>query len=62
LVSVKNFTAKTVGALGISGPIWRRSSQALQGRAKTVRAAASQLSAEFGAVAQTRHYGKEQGI
>ena len=38
-----------IGALGISGPIWRMSDQALQSRAKTVRAAANRLSAEFGA-------------
>jgi IclR family transcriptional regulator, KDG regulon repressor len=49
LVSVKNFTAKTVCALGISGPIWRRSSQALQVRAKTMWAATDRSSAEFGA-------------
>ena len=48
-VPVKDFTGKVVGALGISGPIWRLSNQALQGRAKIVQAAAIRLSAEFGA-------------
>jgi IclR family KDG regulon transcriptional repressor len=48
-VPVKDFTGKIVGALGISGPIWRLSNQALQGRAKIVQAAAIRLSAEFGA-------------
>jgi DNA-binding IclR family transcriptional regulator len=44
-----DFTGQTVGALGISGPIWRLSIQALQNHAKTIRAAANRLSAEFGA-------------
>jgi DNA-binding IclR family transcriptional regulator len=38
-----------IGALGISGPIWRLSNQALQGHAKLVRAAANRLSIELGA-------------
>lgn len=48
-VPVKDFTGQTVGALGISGPIWRLSLQALQSRAKIVQKAADGLSAEFGA-------------
>jgi len=48
-VPVTDFTGQTVGALGISGPIWRLSLQALQSRAKIVQAAADRLSAEFGA-------------
>jgi DNA-binding IclR family transcriptional regulator len=48
-VAVKDFTGRTVGALGISGPIWRLSLQALQGRAKILRRAADRLSADFGA-------------
>jgi IclR family transcriptional regulator, KDG regulon repressor len=48
-VPVRDFTGQTVGALGISGPIWRLSMQALQARAKIVQAAADRLSAEFGA-------------
>jgi DNA-binding IclR family transcriptional regulator len=48
-VPVMDFTGQTVGALGISGPIWRLSIQALQNHAKTIRAAANRLSAEFGA-------------
>jgi IclR family KDG regulon transcriptional repressor len=47
-VPVTNFTGQTIGALGISGPIWRMSD--LKGRAKIVQAAAIRLSAEFGAV------------
>jgi IclR family transcriptional regulator, KDG regulon repressor len=48
-VPVKDFTGQIIGALGISGPVWRLSIQALQGRAKIVQAAADRLSAEFGA-------------
>jgi IclR family KDG regulon transcriptional repressor len=48
-VAVNDFTGRTVGALGISGPIWRLSIQALQSRAKMLRAAADRLSADFGA-------------
>jgi DNA-binding IclR family transcriptional regulator len=48
-VPVRDFTRQIVGALGISGPIWRLSLQALQSRAKTVQGAADRLSAEFGA-------------
>jgi DNA-binding IclR family transcriptional regulator len=49
-VPVKNFTGQVIGAIGISGPIWRLTIQALQGRAATVQAAADRLSAEFGHV------------
>ncbi len=48
-VPVYNFTGEVVGALGISGPVWRMTDQALQSRAKNVRAAATRLSNEFGA-------------
>ena len=48
-VPVYNFTGDVIGALGISGPIWRMTDQVLQGRAKLVQAAATRLSAEFGA-------------
>jgi DNA-binding IclR family transcriptional regulator len=47
-VPVTDFTGQTVGALGISGPIWRLSNQSLQNSADTVRSAAARLSAEFG--------------
>jgi DNA-binding IclR family transcriptional regulator len=47
-VPVMDFTGQTIGAIGISGPVWRLSLQALQGRSRTVRAAADQLSREFG--------------
>ena len=48
-VPVKDFTGQIIGALGISGPIWRLSNHALQSRAKIVQAAANRLSAAFGA-------------
>jgi DNA-binding IclR family transcriptional regulator len=48
-VPVRDFTGQIVGALGISGPIWRLSNQALQNQAKVVQAAAARLSVAFGA-------------
>ena len=50
-VPVRDFTGQVIGAIGISGPIWRLSLQVLQGRAKLVQAAADRLSADFGAAA-----------
>ena len=47
-VPVKDFTGQVIGAVGISGPIWRLSIQALQSRALIVQAAANRLSTEFG--------------
>lgn len=49
-VPVRDFTGRLIGAIGISGPVWRLSIQALQSRAKLVEAAAARLSAEFGAI------------
>ena len=51
-VPVKDFTGKVIGALGISGPIWRLTDQVLKGHTKIVQAAA-RLSADFGARPQT---------
>lgn len=48
-VPVMDFTGQVVGALGISGPIWRLSNQALHNSAQIVQAAANRLSAQFGA-------------
>ena len=48
-VPVTDFTGQVIGALGISGPIWRLSSQSLHASAQVVQAAADQLSIEFGA-------------
>lgn len=47
-VPTKDFTGQTIGAIGISGPIWRESSQALQTKTKAVQAAGARLSAAFG--------------
>ena len=52
-VPVRDFTGQVTGTLGISGPVWRLSIQALQSRAKILQAAADRLSAEFGAKAAT---------
>jgi len=48
-VPIRNFTGQVIGAIGISGPVWRLSIQALQSHARVVQAAARRLSAEFGA-------------
>ena len=48
-VPVTDFTGMVIGALGISGPIWRLSNQALHNSAQIVQKAASHLAAEFGA-------------
>jgi IclR family KDG regulon transcriptional repressor len=52
-VPVKDFTGQVTGTLGISGPVWRLSIQALQSRAKILQAAADRLSGEFGAEGAT---------
>jgi IclR family KDG regulon transcriptional repressor len=44
-----DFTGRIVGAIGISGPIWRETQHALQTKAKIVQAAGTRLSAAFGA-------------
>jgi len=51
---VRDFSGHVVGAIGISGPVWRLSFQALQRRAKALEAAASELSAALGAPEQAR--------
>jgi IclR family transcriptional regulator, KDG regulon repressor len=48
-VPVSDFTGNVIGALGISGPVWRLPDQVLKARAKVVQAAAALLSTEFGA-------------
>ena len=45
---VRDFTGQVIGALGISGPVWRLSMETLQKRVRIVRAAADRLSEEFG--------------
>jgi IclR family KDG regulon transcriptional repressor len=47
-VPVRDFTGEVAGAIGISGPIWRLSIQALQEKAGRVRDAALELSRELG--------------
>jgi len=47
-VPVRDFTGRVAGAIGMSGPMWRLSLQALQEKSKYVREAAMALSAELG--------------
>ncbi|HUJ86196.1 MAG TPA: IclR family transcriptional regulator [Burkholderiales bacterium] len=48
-VPVRDFAGRVSGAIGISGPIWRLSLQALQDKSARVRDAAADLSAQLGA-------------
>jgi len=48
-VPVRDFTGQVVGAIGISGPVWRLSIQTLQSRSRTLQAVAERLSGAFGA-------------
>ena len=50
---VRDFSGQVIGAIGISGPVWRLSIEALQKRARLVRTAADRLSAEFGYTGDT---------
>ena len=45
---VRDFSGQIMGAVGLSGPVWRLSHEVLQKHARAVRAAAERLSAEFG--------------
>ncbi len=57
-VPVRDFSGQMIGAIGVSGPIWRLSIQALQSRARVVQAAADRLSSEFGAETREKVGGK----
>lgn len=46
---VRDFSGQVVGAIGISGPVWRLSIQALQSHARILGEAARRLSEGFGA-------------
>jgi len=46
---VHDFSGQVVGAIGISGPVWRLSMQALQTKARVLNEAAKRLSEAFGA-------------
>lgn len=50
---VRDFSSQVIGAIGVSGPVWRLSIDALQKRARIARAAADRLSAEFGYTGDT---------
>ena len=47
-VPVRDFTGRVAGSIGMSGPMWRLSLQALQEKSTHVREAAVELSAELG--------------
>jgi DNA-binding IclR family transcriptional regulator len=47
-VPVPDFTGRTAGALGLSGPIWRMTDQAIQKKAVLLRKAAERLGRELG--------------
>ena len=53
-VPVRDFSGQVIGAIGVSGPVWRLSIEALQKRARIVHAAADRLSAEFGFAGDVR--------
>jgi IclR family transcriptional regulator, KDG regulon repressor len=48
-MAVFDFTGRIIGAIGISGPVWRLSIQSLQNRTRILKDAAERLSAAFGA-------------
>src|SRR6516164_3674389 len=50
-MAIRDFSGQVVGAIGISGPVWRLSIQALQSRSRPLEAAAARLSQAFGAPA-----------
>jgi DNA-binding IclR family transcriptional regulator len=50
---VHDYSGQVIGAIGISGPVWRLSMDTLQKRARIVRAAAGKLSAQFGYAGET---------
>jgi IclR family KDG regulon transcriptional repressor len=47
-VPIRDFSGQVIGAIGISGPMWRMTIQLLQSRVQLVQDAAARLSAEFG--------------
>ncbi len=51
---VSDFAGRTVGAIGISGPIWRLTLQRLQEKSDILRRAAAQFSRELGSGPQGR--------
>jgi DNA-binding IclR family transcriptional regulator len=45
---VRDFSGQVVGAVGVSGPVWRSAADAMERRVDLIREAAERLSAEFG--------------
>jgi IclR family KDG regulon transcriptional repressor len=52
-LAVRDFSGQVIGAIGISGPVWRLSIDSLQKSARKVAVAAEALSAEFGYTGET---------
>ena len=50
---VHDFSGQVIGAIGISGPVWRLSISALQSKTRIIGEAAKRLSEAFGAPAST---------
>ncbi len=51
-VAVRDFTGAAIGAVGISGPIWRMTVDVMQARAEALQAAAERLSHALGGPAR----------
>jgi len=47
-VAVQDFAGRCVGAMGLSGPVWRLSPQTMQEKSEALRGAAAELSAQLG--------------
>src|SRR3546814_20829677 len=60
---VRDFAGRCVGAIGISGPVWRMSRQAMAEKAQRLRTAAAALSHRPGCACRSeeRRVGKESG-
>ena len=50
-LAVRDFTGQVIGSIGVSGPVWRLSAEALEQRSRLARVAADRLSREFGYIA-----------
>jgi IclR family transcriptional regulator, KDG regulon repressor len=61
-VPVHDFTGEVIGAIGVSGPVWRMSLQTLQNVARLVQAAAAKLSARFGFDGEGRVFDPGRGL
>jgi len=53
-LAVRDFTGQVIGSIGVSGPVWRLSAEALEQRSRLARVAADRLSREFGYIAPAK--------